>query len=61
MGVQLGSIEAARCNEVATEAQPSVMVLTGEPGVNRVGHTCGCVDGAEIMVRAMVEVDVSSQ
>lgn len=32
MGVQLGSIEAARCKWSRNEAQPSVLVLTGEPG-----------------------------
>lgn len=31
MGVQLGSIEAARCKWSRNETQPSVLVLTGEP------------------------------
>lgn len=55
MGVQLGSIEAARCKWSRNETQPSVLVLTGEPG-----RTYMCAsNGAEYNVRAMMRVDVS--
>lgn len=56
-GAQLGSIEAARCNGVAPKAQPSVLVLTGEPGRTQ---NVVASNGAELIIRAMVRSDVSS-